>query len=137
MNHNVKLICSYNTCTAHQLHRQDWTAEQNQKVFGHCANVHGHQYRIELHLQGEISQDTGMVINAYDVDAIVQPFLAEKFDHKFLNADVTYFQDIIPSAENIAVWMFSELKTRLPQSVNLIKLRICETPEVIVEYPVC
>lgn len=136
MSHSIRLICSYSSCTAHQLHRKDWSVEQNQKVFGHCSNIHGHQYRIELHLDGEISEETGMVINAYDIDAIVQPFLAEKFDHKFLNTDVAFFQDVIPSAENIAVWMFSELRMRLPQTVNLAKIRIYETPEVVVEYPV-
>lgn len=135
MKPKVCLICSYHICAAHQLSRKDWSEEKNLKVFGKCANIHGHQYTMELHLNGEISQETGMLINGFDVDKIVQPFVSECFDHKFLNEDVDFFKDCQPTAEWIAVWVHKELSNKFPNNVSLSKVKIYETPELAVEYP--
>jgi len=132
---NINLICSYPICAAHQLYRNDWSDEKNKEVFGKCANIHGHQYNMELHLSGEISSETGMLINGFDVDKIVSPFIQDYFDHKFLNQDVDFFKDNQPTAEWIAVWVYQELKDKFPKHVELKKVRIGETPELAVEYP--
>ena len=130
----ISLVSTYHICAGHRLSRPDWTPEQNQKVYGHCANNHGHQYKLELTLTGNLSADTGMLINGYDVDAIVQPFIKENFDHKFLNDDVVFFKEQQPTAEWIAVWVFRSLKSLFPASVALKKVRIYETPELAAEY---
>lgn len=131
----ISLICSYPICAGHRLSREDWSKEKNREVFGHCSNNHGHQYRLDLFLSGGISSETGMLINGYDVDAIVKPFLAASFDHKFLNEDVDFFKTHQPSAEWIAVWVFDELKGKFPAHVTLKKVRVFETPELATEYP--
>ena len=135
-NHKINLVSSYHICAGHRLSRDDWSSEKNAEVYGHCANNHGHQYRLDLVLEGEISSETGMLINGYDVDAIVQPFLKESFDHKFLNDDVDFFKDHQPTAEWISVWAYHQLKDKFPEHVTLKKVRIGETPELAVEYPV-
>ena len=131
----IKLISSYPVCAGHRLNRLDWTPEKNREVYGHCANNHGHQYRLEIILEGEMSPETGMLINGYDVDAVVKSFLTASFDHKFLNDDVTFFKTHQPTAEWIAVWVFDELKLKFPSHVILKTVRIFETPELAAEYP--
>ena len=108
----INLVCSYAICAAHRLYRPDWSKDKNVKVFGKCANIHGHQYTLELNLQGELNHDTGMLINGFDVDTIVKPFLEQSFDHKYLNEDVAFFGDKQPTAEWIAVWVYDQLKSK-------------------------
>lgn len=130
----ITLISSFDICAGHRLYREDWSKEKNHQVFGHCANNHGHQYKLELHLEGEISQETGMLINGYDVEAIVQPFLKENFDHKFLNDDVDFFKEHQPTAEWIACWVFHQLKNHFPAHVKLKKVCLYETPNLAAVY---
>lgn len=132
----VNLVCSYQICAAHQLSRSNWSEEKNRQVYGKCAHIHGHQYTLELTLGGDINAETGMVINAFDVEAIMKPFIESYFDHKFLNQDVPFFHDRQPTAEWIAVWVYHELKDKFPSHVTLKKVRIYEMPELAVEYPV-
>lgn len=131
----IKLISSYAVCAGHRLSRSDWTVEKNREVYGHCANNHGHQYRLDLVLEGEMNPETGMLINGYDVDKVVKSFLTASFDHKFLNDDVAFFKSRQPTAEWIAVWAFEELKSEFPPHVTLKTVRIYETPELAAEYP--
>lgn len=131
----VNLICSYRLCAAHQLFRPEWTLTQNNEVYGRCAQVHGHEYVVELVLAGEIDKASGMLINESQVEKIVHPFFEKNFDHRFLNADVSFFKDCPPTAEWIAVWLYSELKSLFPPAVKLQKVRVGETPTLFAEYP--
>lgn len=130
----VQLICSYAFCAAHRLHRADWPEERNLKVFGKCANTHGHHYKMELHLEGVLNSDTGMLVNGFDVDQIVKPFVEEYLDHKYLNQDVPFFKDYQPTAEWLAVWIYHGLKNEFPAHVTLCKVKIYETDKLSVEY---
>ena len=131
----INLICSYHICAAHQLKRDDWSEEKNREVYGHCARVHGHQYKMDLVLSDDINEETHMLINGYSVDSIVKPFLEENFDHHFLNTDVEFFKTHQPTAEWIAVWVYDCLKTKFPAGVELNQVKIFETPELVVCYP--
>ncbi|OVE81377.1 hypothetical protein BVY03_04120 [bacterium K02(2017)] len=128
------LICSFDICAAHQLYNKNWDAQKNIKIFGKCANIHGHQYKLEAFLSGSIDQDTGMLINGYEVERIIGTFLKEKFDHKFLNEDVEFFKTHQPTAEWIAAWVYNQIKDMFPENINLDKVRLYETPELAVEY---
>ncbi len=132
--HTIRLSGSYDICAAHQLYREDWTADKNKEVFGHCANVHGHQYRLEIIVEGSIHPETGMLINGYDMDGIVKECIMNRIDHKFLNKDEPFFADHLPTAEWIAVWAFQTLKPAFPKHVKLARVRIYETPSLYAEY---
>lgn len=131
----VDLVARYQVCAAHRLARPDWNARKNQEVFGKCARVHGHEYHLELVITGQLNPETGMLINAFDVDRIVRGFLEKNLDHKFLNEDVDFFRDTLPTAEWIAVWVYRELKDSFESPVCLKKVRVLETPELAAEYP--
>lgn len=132
----INLVCSYKICSGHRLFRADWSDEQNKQVFGRCFHEHGHEYKIDLILTGQISAETGMLINGYDVDDIVKPVIYGQLDHKFLNKDIEFFKQHQPSAEWIAVWIFDQLKNQFPPHATLKRVRVFETAELFCEYPV-
>lgn len=130
----ITLVCAYTLHTGHRLARADWSPQKNAEVFGKCTNNHGHQYRLEIMLAGNINPESGMLINGFDVDKVVQEKIVLVLDHKFLNDDVAHFRKNLPTAENIAQWCFAELDGAFPAGVKLSRIRLYETPDLYVEY---
>lgn len=130
----IQLSSSYDICAAHKLYRSDWNEKKNRDVFGHCCDLHGHQYKFVIVLEGKINSETGMLINGYETDRIVQEKLLSQVDHKYLNDDISFFKDKLPTAEWIAYWAFHELKDAFPSHVKLKSVRIYETPELYASY---
>ena len=78
---------------------------------GHkCGRVHGHGFRVELHVAGEIGEQSGWVMDFRDVKAAFMP-LYDQLDHHYLN-DVPGLEN--PTSENLAVWIWDKLKPALP-----------------------
>jgi 6-pyruvoyltetrahydropterin/6-carboxytetrahydropterin synthase len=94
-----------------------------------CRRLHGHSYRVELTLAGEVDPHTGFVIDFFDVEAVFAPVLAQ-LDHHLLN-DIEGLQN--PTAENIALWIFRKVSPDLPQ---LAAVKVFETPMCWAEYRV-
>ena len=92
-----------------------------------CRRLHGHSYRVELKLGGEVDPFTGFLVDFFDVESAFQPLL-KRLDHFLLN-DVEGLEN--PTAENIAVWIFSRVKPALPQ---LVAVTVFETPMCWAEY---
>jgi 6-pyruvoyltetrahydropterin/6-carboxytetrahydropterin synthase len=92
-----------------------------------CRRLHGHSYRAELRLAGEVDAVSGFVIDFFDVEKVFQPLL-ERLDHHLLN-DIEGLEN--PTAENIARWIFQRVKSELPQ---LESVKIFETPMCWAEY---
>lgn len=93
---------------------------------GPCRNIHGHTYRLEVTVKGEIDVETGLVMDFYDLKRIVKGHAVGKLDHRYLN-DVL---PCIPTAENVAVWICRSLRDKLP---GLFKIKLWETPTSFVE----
>lgn len=88
---------------------------------GHkCGRLHGHSFRISLHVEGSVGRDTGWVIDFADIKRAFAP-LHERLDHNFLN-EVEGLSN--PTSENLARWIWRELKSSLPQ---LSSVRVHET----------
>lgn len=130
----IELVCSYDFCSAHKLARDDWNEAQNRSVFGKCATLHGHTYRLEVVLEGKIPGDSGMLINGFDADRIVREKIVQKADHQYLNEAIPFFKTHLPTAEWIAFWVFEELKEAFPAGCSLKKIRVFETPTLYAEY---
>jgi 6-pyruvoyltetrahydropterin/6-carboxytetrahydropterin synthase len=120
---------------AHRLFRPDWSDEKNQEVFGKCnnPNFHGHNYTLEVWIEGEIDPETGYVIDLKLVKDLVKKEIEERFDHKNLNLDCPKFQSLIPTAENIAVVCYDLLRDKIDSKFKLT-IRLWETENNIVEY---
>jgi 6-pyruvoyltetrahydropterin/6-carboxytetrahydropterin synthase len=120
---------------AHRLHNPAKPDEWNQRTFGVCnsPNYHGHNYEMDVTVEGEIDPDSGYVMDIGDLKALVEQHLLSQLDHRNLNLDVAWFRELVPSAENIAVVCWKELSRVLPQSLSL-RVRLWETPRNYVEY---
>lgn len=120
---------------AHRLYRKDWSFEQNDAVFGKCnnPNFHGHNYVLEIWIEGEIDPETGYVIDLKIVREIAKTEIEERFDHRNLNLDCAEFQDLNPTAENIAVVCWKLLRVKLDTKYGLM-IRLWETENNVVEY---
>ena len=122
---------------AHRLYRKDWDDAKNLAVFGLCSNplYHGHNYKLEVRVSGDIDPETGYVIDLKILKQIIAEEVIEKFDHRNLNEDTVEFCDLNPTAENIAAVIYNKLRRRLDQKYEM-SVRLSETERNIVEYPV-
>lgn len=120
---------------AHRLYRKDWSFEQNDAIFGKCnnPNFHGHNYVLEIWIEGEIDPETGYVIDLKIVREIAKTEIEDRFDHRNLNLDCAEFQDLNPTAENIAVVCWNLLRAKLDVKYGLM-IRLWETENNVVEY---
>lgn len=121
---------------AHRLHNPAWTTEKNQEIFGKCnnPNFHGHNYELVVKVTGPIDPETGYVVDMKWLSQIIKEEVLEPFDHKNLNLDVDAFKNTNPTAENIAVEIYSRLRERVHSSLAL-KITLYETERNFVEYP--
>ena len=120
---------------AHKLYNPIWSKEKNLDVFGRCSyeNYHGHNYELIVKLEGEIDQDTGMVMDLSDLKKIIVREVEDVLDHKNLNLDIDYFKDKIPSTENLAVFIWNKLNDSIELEGKL-SIVLYETPRNFVEY---
>lgn len=97
---------------AHRLHNPEKSEEWNKRVFGKCNHEHwhGHNYEIEVVVAGTPDEETGYVIDLSVLKQIIEEHIVEKCDHKNLNLDVDYLQEIIPSTENLVKAFYEELR---------------------------
>ena len=123
----------------HRYYRDDWSEEENQRVFGLCAlpNGHGHNYTLEVAVSGEPDPATGMVINLVDLKSAVEGVLVD-FDHKHLNLDTPWFTDRQPTTENLAAVLWDRIADALDGATlshaTLSRLRLYEADDLYVDY---
>lgn len=130
----VQLSRRYGFSAAHRLHNAQFSAEENQRLYGKCANPygHGHNYVVEVTVSGPVDAATGMVANLTELDAFVQREVLEPFDHKYLNEEVAEFRAMVPTTENLCREIWRRLKP-FP-AARLERVRIEETSKNSFEY---
>lgn len=121
---------------AHKLYNPSWTPEQNDAVFGKCANEnwHGHNYELYVTIKGEPDPHTGFLFDVKKLSILIKDHILEKLDHKNLNLDVPFMAGKMCSTENLAIGIWNELVPQLPASVQLHCIKLYETPRIFVEY---
>ncbi|QNR22892.1 6-pyruvoyl trahydropterin synthase family protein [Croceimicrobium hydrocarbonivorans] len=122
---------------AHQLYNPNWTVEQNDAVFGKCANknFHGHNFTLIVTVKGEINPDTGFVMNLVDLKKIIQEQVIEKVDHANLNHDVDFMLGKFASTEVLAEEFWKILEPAIAEhGCQLHRIRLEETINNAVEY---
>jgi len=114
-----------------------WTDEKNAETYGQAANPngHGHNYVLEVTIAGEPDPVTGMVMDLKELKTILEAEILEPMDHRFLNFEVSPFDKIVPTAENIAVEIWRRLAGRLsgPGESRLHRVRLYETLDLYVD----
>ena len=120
-----------------------------------CKHPHGHRYRLEATISGQInktqgSSSEGMVLDFGDLKSILVTHVHNILDHKFMiyegddwlktmqDSQVTqngfFVVPFIPTAENIVMWCSEKLNSHLPASLRLKHLRLYETPNTWTDY---
>ncbi len=111
---DMQLSCTFRFAASHFL----------TKYHGKCENLHGHNYKIVITIEGPVKED-GMVMDFKIIKEVVKDKVLNKLDHTHLNDTLEN-----PSAENLAIWMWKELEEELP----LKKIGIYETDDYYCEY---
>ncbi|HVY76667.1 MAG TPA: 6-carboxytetrahydropterin synthase [Puia sp.] len=121
---------------AHKLYNPAWSREQNEMVFGACANEnwHGHNYELYVTIKGEPDTDTGFLFDVKRLSNIIKEHILGKLDHKNLNIEVDFLKGKMCSTENLAIGIWNELLPHIPKKVQLHSIKLYETPRIFVEY---
>jgi 6-pyruvoyltetrahydropterin/6-carboxytetrahydropterin synthase len=121
---------------AHRLFNPAWSREENEAVFGKCANEnwHGHNFDLHVTIKGNPHPDTGFVYDVKRLSLIVREYVTDKLDHKNLNVDVDFMAGKICSIENLVIAIWNQLTPHLPDEVQLHSLKLYETPRIFAEY---
>ncbi len=128
----ISISKAYSFDAAHQLWNPDYTGMENLEVFGKCANKHGHTYTLDVTIEGPVEQETGMILNYFDLDKIVRPIVDAQLDHKDLNE---VFEGMLTTAENmvdkIAAMIDMALFERYGEEIDfyLVMVALSETPK--------
>lgn len=111
--------------------------QENQQLYGPAANPHGHghNYVLEVTLEGQPDPVTGMIVDLKLVKDVIQREVIDDLDHRFLNREVTPFQTVVPTTENIAIEIWRRLQPSFDQAhCRLQQVRLYETEDLYVEY---
>lgn len=120
---------------AHRVHNPALSDEENRALYGKCNNPHGHghNYRLEVSVAGEIDPRSGYVMDLGLVRDIVTRELVNHVDHRHMNVDVPFMAGTNPTTENFIVACWRILEPRLAPA-KLVKLKLWETENNYVEY---
>ena len=111
--------------------------EENQRLYGAAANPrgHGHNWVVEVSVEGDPDPVTGMVMDLKELKEILNQEIVEPMDHRFLNREVEPFDRIVPTTENIAAEIWRRLEPRLGTGpAKLRNIRLWETQDLYVDY---
>ncbi len=119
---------------AHRLHNPAFSDEENRRIFGLCNNPnwHGHNYELDVTVEGEIDSVTGYVVDLGVLRDVADEVIGD-LDHRNLNLDVPWLDGTLPSTENLVVAIWRRLEPRIPAG-RLAKLVLWETPRNMAEY---
>ena len=133
----VRLSRTIHFNAGRSLWRAEWSPEKNRRVYGdEGPHGYGHNYALEVAVEGEIDPETAMVINLSDLDRILQEEVDRPLDHKNLNRDVSEFARTPPTAENVAAWIWARVAGRIEREgwrCRLAQLRLTLAPGFAVE----
>lgn len=116
---------------AHRLALPTLSFEENSEIYGKCArpNGHGHNYHMEVTIKGEVNARTGMLVDLVKLHKVIDEVVIEPLDHTFLNKDIAYFEAVVPTAENIAVYIARLLKPHIQAlGATLERIKLIESP---------
>lgn len=112
-------------------------AAKNEAVYGDEANPngHGHNYLLEVTLEGEPDPVTGMILDLKEVKQVLEQTIVAPMDHRHLNREVPPFDTVVPTTENLAIEIWRRLQPRFAGTAGRLKLvRLFETEDLYVDY---
>lgn len=120
---------------AHRVYNPSLSDAENSAIFGKCnsPNWHGHNYTLDISVDGDIDPGTGYVMDLSELKNVVHREIVDIVDHRNFNLDVPFMKDTIPTSENIIVKFWGILEPAVAPA-RLVKLVLWETENNYVEY---
>ena len=108
----VRLTRRYRFSASHRLHSAGFSEAQNRDLYGECNNPHGHghDYVLEVTAAGPVDRASGQAVKTMALDRLVSEQVLRDFDHKYVNADLAEFRELVPTSENIIGVIENRLK---------------------------
>ena len=122
---------------SHVCSSPELSPEENRRIYGPAANPngHGHNYVVEVTVEGSPDPATGMVFDVRELKEILTHEVLDPMDHRHLNREVPPFNRVVPTAENLVIEIWRRLKPRIDrESVRLKNVRLHETADLFVDY---
>jgi 6-pyruvoyltetrahydropterin/6-carboxytetrahydropterin synthase len=117
----------YAFSAAHRLWNDQFSPEENERIFGMCIRTHGHNYVLEVTIAGEPDPETGMILNLPVLDALVRDEILTHLDHRFLEEEVAFLKGTLTTVENVVQILFQRLQPCVPVPARLHRLRLFES----------
>lgn len=127
----------FNFSASHRVYNPAISDEENFNIYGKCSypNGHGHNYVMDVTVEGEIDPEIGFVMDLTELKSIVNNCIIEKVDHRNLNTDVDFMKGVLPSTENIAIKFWEQIENKInTDKRKLHSIKIQETINNSVEY---
>ena len=120
---------------AHRVFNPAFSDAENQATFGKCNNPnwHGHNYTLDVSVEGPVDDSTGYVLDLARLKRIVEREVVDVVDHRNFNLDVEFMRGVIPTSENIVVAFWRILEPAVSPT-KLKRLVLWETENNYVEY---
>lgn len=99
---------------------------------GNCERLHGHNWQVEVTVESDSLDPRGMAIDFRAIKGALGELLSP-FDHRYLN-EVSPFDGINPSSENIARYLFEEMERKIPDPVRVARVAVWESEDARAEY---
>jgi 6-pyruvoyltetrahydropterin/6-carboxytetrahydropterin synthase len=124
---------------AHYYWNENWSPEENLRVFGKCANRngHGHNYTLEVTVSGEVDPVTGFVVDLKKLKDVMNKEVVDVYDHRHLNHEIAEFKHRMPTAENMSISIWERLENSILQQLpgaRLQRVRVYEMDDLFADY---
>jgi len=129
----LELTRQYHFSAGHRLESADFSAEENERVYGQCYRQHGHNYLVEVTVAGQLDPVTGMAADLGTLDAAVNRIILSRVDHYDLSSAVEVLRGVPTTGENLARVFWEWLEPALPVG-SLRRLVVIETDNNAFEY---
>ena len=124
----------YQFCAAHRYWNSEWSEEENKDIFGKDIYIHGHNYLLDITIEGPIYEQSGFIINLKTLNELVKERVINIFDHSQIEKDISWFINLQPSTENMVIFIWNQIYDKIPLPSKLYKIKLQETPTIYTEY---
>ena len=128
------LTKQYKFCAAHRYWNPNWSDEKNYQIFGEDVRIHGHNYTLDITISGPINDESGFIVNLFELNKIVKLHVLDVMDHSQIQLDIPWFESKQPSTENMVVFIWEQIVTKIPNPAKLKSIKLRETPTIFTEY---
>ena len=128
------LTKQFKFCAAHKYWNNQWSEDKNLDIFEDDVKLHGHNYELDVTLNGTIDPESGFVVNISKLKEIIDKHVIKLLDHSEIQKDIDWFSDKQPSTENLVLFIWNQISEHIPDGANLYKIKLRETPTIYTEY---